>query len=328
MHIPDNYLSPSTCLTIGAVMIPIWKRAVVVVKSEVSRRKLPLLGICSAFSFLIMLFNIPIPGGTTGHAIGATFIAILLGPNAAVISVTVALVIQALFFGDGGILALGVNTFNMAFIMPFTGYYIFKLIKGNSESEKRGYIASFIGAYVGMNIGVLLTAIEFGIQPILFKNAAGLPIYSPYSLQVSVPAMLIPHILIIGVLEGIITSGAYMYIRKLSPDIIYNSKLEKRKLSMKYMNILILVMMVLSPLGIIASGSAWGEWSNEELLGLIGYIPEGMKDGFIYNALFADYGVKGLSQNAGYLISTVIGVGIIFIVINIMGKLTIAKNNN
>jgi len=71
-----------------------------------------------------MMFNVPIPGGTTGHAVGGVLAAILLGPWGACIVITVALVIQALLFGDGGITAIGANCFNMAFVLPFAGYYI------------------------------------------------------------------------------------------------------------------------------------------------------------------------------------------------------------
>ena len=80
---------------------------------------MPLLGIFAAFSFVAMMFNIPIAGGSTGHAVGGTLIAILLGPEAACLSVSVTLILQALLFGDGGILAIGANCFNMAFVLPF-----------------------------------------------------------------------------------------------------------------------------------------------------------------------------------------------------------------
>ena len=100
MHIPDNYLSPSTCATFGVVMLPVWRRASLKVKNEITRQKMPLLGVAAAFSFLIMMFNIPLPGGTTGHAIGGALIAILLGPYSAVFAVTIALAIQELFFVD------------------------------------------------------------------------------------------------------------------------------------------------------------------------------------------------------------------------------------
>lgn len=328
MHIPDNYLSPSTCAALGAVMIPVWRRAVTRVQKEISKQKLPLLGICSAFSFLVMMFNIPIPGGSSGHAVGATLIAMLLGPYAAVISITVALVIQALFFGDGGILALGANTFNMAFVMPFTGYYIYKIIKGKSENEKRNYIAAFIGSYAGINIAAFFAAIQFGIQPLLFKTASGVPIYCPYSLKVTIPSMLIPHLLIAGILEGAITAGVYMYIKKLSPGMIYHGELlGKRKLKMKPIYSLIVAMIILCPLGLIASGSAWGEWSAEQLKGLVGYVPKGIETGFNYNALLAGYGWKGLSHNIGYLVSALIGVTIILAITKLINKAMIVVRN-
>jgi len=96
MHIPDNYLSPSTCAVMAAAMVPAWTVAVKKVKKEIPREKLPMLGIGAAFTFLMMMFNVPLPGGTTGHAVGGTLLAILLGPYAACISISVALLIQAL----------------------------------------------------------------------------------------------------------------------------------------------------------------------------------------------------------------------------------------
>ena len=136
MHIPDNYLSPQTCAVVTTAMLPVWNRTIKKVKEEVTKAKIPLLGIGAAFSFLLMMFNVPLPGGTTGHAVGGTLLAILLGPYSACISVTVALLIQALLFGDGGILAFGANSFNMAFILPFFGYYVYRFVKNIVKTEK------------------------------------------------------------------------------------------------------------------------------------------------------------------------------------------------
>ena len=124
MHIPDNYLSPQTCAVMTAVMIPAWTISIKKIKAELPAGKLPLLGVAAAFSFLGMMFNIPLPGGTTGHAVGGTLTALLVGPYGACISISVALLLQALLFGDGGILAFGANCFNMAFVMPFVGYAV------------------------------------------------------------------------------------------------------------------------------------------------------------------------------------------------------------
>ncbi len=127
MHIPDGYLSPQTYIPLFGVFVSVAAVAVKKVKNEVSARNIPYLGMAAAFSFIIMMFNLPIPGGTTGHAVGSAVIAILFGPWAATVAVSVALIIQALIFGDGGITAIGANCFNMAVFMPFIAYYIFKL---------------------------------------------------------------------------------------------------------------------------------------------------------------------------------------------------------
>src|SRR5262245_57917516 len=103
MHIPDGYLSPQTYLPLLGIMLPLWAKASRVMKTTLRARHVPLFAMSAAFCFVIMMFNVPVPGGTTGHATGAALVAILLGPWAAVLSVSVALIIQALLFGDGGL---------------------------------------------------------------------------------------------------------------------------------------------------------------------------------------------------------------------------------
>ena len=134
MHIPDGYLGPATCGFFYVVMLPIWSVASKIVKNTLKVKQVPMLAIGAAFSFVIMMFNVPIPGGTTGHAVGAVLAAILLGPWAATLAVSVALILQAILFGDGGITAIGANCFNMAFVLPFTGYAFYKIISGNSTA--------------------------------------------------------------------------------------------------------------------------------------------------------------------------------------------------
>jgi cobalt/nickel transport system permease protein len=321
MHIPDNYLSPSTCAAFGAVMVPVWKRASTNIKKEITRQKMPLLGVAAAFSFLTMMFNIPLPGGTTGHAIGASLIAILLGPYSAVFAVTIALAIQALFFGDGGILAIGVNCFNMAFIMPYTAHYIFKFLKKLIPNKIGENIGAFISGYISVNMAALFTAIEFGIQPMLFHDVSGLPLYSPYGLAVSIPAMMIPHLLVVGFLEGVITLGAYNYIKKASPEIIYKGKTKK----MKPLYVIIGILILATPLGLLASGTAWGEWGAEEIQELIGFVPKGMETGFQFNSLIPDYSLGNMAEYIGYIISAGLGVIIILIIFKVLSKINLRK---
>lgn len=221
MHIPDGYLGPATSGIMYAVMLPVWAAASRIVKRTLKARRVPLLAMGAAFSFIIMMFNVPIPAGTTGHATGAVLVAILLGPWAACIAVTVALVVQALLFGDGGITAIGANCFNMAFIEVFAGYYLYKLISGRSPiTSGRRVIAAGVAGYIALNIAALSTAIMFGIQPLLHKTSGGESLYCPYGLNIAIPAMLGEHILIFGWVEAIVTALVIKYLQKQDPSLL------------------------------------------------------------------------------------------------------------
>jgi len=221
MHIPDGYLGPATSGFFYVVMLPIWAVASNVAKRTLKTKQVPLLAIGAAFSFVIMMFNVPIPAGTTGHAVGGVLAAILLGPWVACIAITVALVVQALLFGDGGITAIGANCFNMAFILPFTGYYIYRIISWNSKlNSNRRVIAAGIAGYIALNMAAFLTGVEFGLQPLLHHTASGQALYSPYGLNVAIPAMLGEHLLIFGWVEAVVTALVVKYLQKQSPDLI------------------------------------------------------------------------------------------------------------
>ena len=224
MHVPDGYISPVMTLATGLVTVPVWAIATQKVKKILNNRTIPLLAIFSALSFTIMMFNVPVPGGTTAHGVGGTLAAIILGPWAAVIVVSVALIIQALFFGDGGILAIFVNCLTMAIILPFVGYATYRLAATGSPllSNRRAWAAG-IGGYVGITVAALVVGIFLGLQPILF-NDAGKPLYSPYGLEAAVPAMLIAHMFGASVVEAVITGLGVAYLQKRHPDLLESMK--------------------------------------------------------------------------------------------------------
>ncbi len=323
MHIPENYLSPSTCAVLGAAMVPVWLVAVSKVRRHVPQEKLPLLGIAAALSFLGMMFNVPLPGGTTGHAVGGTLIAILFGPYAACLAVSVALLIQALFFGDGGILALGANCFNMAFLLPFSGYAVYSLLQKRLTSPGGRYVAAGLGAYVGINLAALAAAVEFGIQPLLFTDAAGQALYCPYPLWISVPAMMIGHLTLFGLAEVVFTTAILSYLVKTSPELFGEVQMKTGKSLYALLTGLILC----TPLGLLAAGTAWGEWDPEELAGqdflgtALGYTPAGMEQGFSFDALFPDYAVAGLPDAFGYILSAVIGTALLVLLFKMAAPL-------
>lgn len=228
MHIPDGYLSPQTYIPLYGLFVSAATLAVRKVRNAVSARNVPYLGMAAAFSFIVMMFNLPVPGGTTGHAVGSAVIAVIFGPWAAVIAVSVALIIQAMIFGDGGITAIGANCFNMAVFMPFVAYYIFKLIANNPEKKRRVYFAGFISGYMSLVLTAILTASEFGIQPIIASSSDGKALYCPYDLSIAIPAMAIEHLLLFGIVEGIITATIVSYFLKNEAGLIYSFRGGKR----------------------------------------------------------------------------------------------------
>jgi cobalt/nickel transport system permease protein len=336
MHIPENYLSPVSCAVMTAAMIPIWYHAAQKTGSTFPKEKIPFLGIGASFSFLGMMFNIPLVGGTTGHAVGGTLLAIMLGPNAACIAISIALLLQAVLFGDGGILSWGANCFNMAFILPFSGYAIYKLITRlyhNLTKKEEGTaircVASAIGSYIGINLAALCTAIEFGIQPILFSDAAGNALYCPYGLSVAIPAMMIPHLAVAGFVEAIFTVAILAFILKISPDLIFdnnafrNNSEKKRRFPIFA---LLAILIAATPLGLIASGTAWGEWGADEISNIsengtpLGYTPRGMIEGLKINTLFPDYSIDGTNSVIAYILSAIIGVALLIIIFKILSQ--------
>jgi cobalt/nickel transport system permease protein len=220
MHIPDGYLSPQTYVPFYAVFIALAARAVKKVKKQLSARIIPFLGMAAAFSFLIMMFNIPIPGGTTGHAVGAAVIALIFGPWIASVAVSVAIIIQALVFGDGGITALGANCVNIAFVMSFAAWGIYKLVAGNSHNPLRINVATFLSGYVSLTLAAVLTAFELGIQPIIAASANGTPLYAPYPLKIAIPAMAAEHLLLFGIVEGLVTLFVFRYFYNNQKELV------------------------------------------------------------------------------------------------------------
>jgi cobalt/nickel transport system permease protein len=225
MHIPDGYLGPTTYIAAWIIMIPIWIYAGRKLSRELRSRQVPLLALSAAFSFVIMMFNVPIPGGSTGHAVGGAIIGIVLGPWAAVIAISVALVLQALMFGDGGITAMAANCFNMAVVMPFAAFYIYQAISGSTEiTSSRRILAAAVAGYISLTLAAALTGFEFGIQPLLHTDANGVPLYMPYGLNVTVPAMVLEHALGFGFLEALVTALIFAYLQKADPSLLEMGK--------------------------------------------------------------------------------------------------------
>jgi cobalt/nickel transport system permease protein len=224
VHIPDGYLAPAVSLALAVPTVPVWGLATQKVKKVLNNRTVPLLAIFSALSFTIMMFNIPVPGGTTAHGVGGTLIAVVLGPWAATIAVSTALILQALFFGDGGVLAIFANCLNMGILLPFTGYATYRVLAaGSPVLSTRRAVAAGIGAYVGITVSAIAVGIELGIEPMLFSSN-GHALYSPYGLAEAVPAMLLAHAFGASIVEGLITGLGVAYLQRRHPEYLTSLK--------------------------------------------------------------------------------------------------------
>ena len=312
MHIPDAYLSPVTQAVTFVMMAPVWVVAARRTRKDLTSKQAPLLSMGAAFCFAVQMFNIPAVGGTTAHALGAALLAILVGPWAAVLGLTLCLVIQALLFGDGGILSLGANCFDMAFVAVLVSYGIYRLVSGSSEAgSPRRIVAAGLGAYVGTVTASLSAGILLGIQPLIAHDAAGHALYCPFGLSVSIPAMVMSHPLVAAPAEAIITVAALAYVSRSFPELLRAQARAKVGQSFRLARTLIWVL-VLTPLGLIAGGSAFGEWDVDTLRRMIGYTPTGAATTHdLIKPLLPDYGFAGIAgkpwEIVGYLVSALVG---------------------
>lgn len=328
VHIPDGYMSPASAAAMYGAAAPFWWIAGRKVKSVVTGQTAPLLAIFSAFSFTAMMFNVPVPGGTTAHAVGGTLAAIVLGPWAAVITVSVSLVIQALFFGDGGITTIGANCFNMAIVLPIAGYLVYRLIaQGAPALSRRRLVAAGIGSYIGINLAGLLVGLELGIQPVLWSEN-GRALYAPYSFSKAIPAMMIAHLTVAGAAEVIATVFALAYIQRAHPYLLDRSARVDAAVTKRrswQVPAIVTAVVLLVPLGLLATGSAWGEWASEELMSRkdVGYVPSGLhKYEGIWSAPFSGYKMPWLAENPSfsqeaiaYILAAVVGLALIFTIV-------------
>ena len=319
MHIPDNYLSPASCAVLAVAAAPVVGLSITKVKAQLKENKelAPMLGIAASLSFLLMMFNVPIPGGTTAHAVGGVLLSILIGPYAASLALTVALLLQALLFGDGGILALGANIFNMAIAMPFVGYAVYHFFRKQNH-ETAGVL---VGSYVGINVAAFLTAIELGIQPII-ATQGGEPLYNPYGLAVTIPAMMVTHLTIAGAVEVFFTYVIYRFVKQVAPQELYTPTSVNTTSFVKKIRYLLIALVVLSPLGLLAEGTAFGEWSADELAEMMTNVPAGIENGFSFEALFSDYTIPGTNIAVGYILSAITALLIFYI----LGKMIRTMN--
>ena len=203
MHVPDGFLSPQLTIPAWAAAAPLWVWGARRHFGHASTESLPVVGSLTALAFVIQTIMIPVPGGTSTHLVGVTLLALLYHPLVAFVCESLVLLVQALFFGAGGVTVLGVNALAMGLLGPLAGWLVHRALRGASER-----VATFLAAWVAMQVSTLAVALVLGLQHRLA------PSFFPVPLGVTLAAMMVPSLAVTGVVEGIYTLLALSLLRK------------------------------------------------------------------------------------------------------------------
>ncbi len=209
MHIPDGFISPQTYLPAYAAAAGLWAFAAHRVKRQLDADTLPFLAAYTALSFVLMMVALPLPGGTTAHAAGIGLLAVCFGGWMAFLAVSLVLAMQALLFGDGGITALPINALAMGLAGSFAALATWKLLGRLHEA-----VALFLAGWLSIVLPAVLVATVLGLQPAIAHDAGGAPLFFPFGLGVTLPAVVLPHLLV-GIGEGVLTLLGWRYLTRL-----------------------------------------------------------------------------------------------------------------
>ena len=206
MHIPDGFLDTKTWVTLSAVSAGFVALSVVRANRKLGEKHVPLMGVMSAFIFAAQMLNFPVAGGTSGHFMGAVLAAVLLGPFAGMLIMTIVLAVQCLMFQDGGITALGANIFNMGVVGSLSGYVIYLLF----STIIKGKIGKLTGAFIAGWASIVLAASACAVE---------LAVSGTIALNIALTAMAGVH-MIIGIGEALITTMVLTLILTIRPDLV------------------------------------------------------------------------------------------------------------
>lgn len=207
MHIPDGFLSAGVAAAAGVAAIVAVVIGLRVADRELDEARVPLLGVVAAFVFAAQMLNFPIAGGTSGHFLGATLAAVLLGPWLACVVMAVVLGVQAFAFADGGVTALGANVLNMGVLGALLAGGVISLVVRVFSPDRRQFLMVVaVVAWCAVMLGATATSVELALS-------------GTVPLIVSLPPMLSVHALI-GIGEAVITVGAVSAVMATRPDLI------------------------------------------------------------------------------------------------------------
>jgi cobalt/nickel transport system permease protein len=207
MHIPDGFLSPQTYLPAYALAAGAWTWAAKGMRESLDETTVPRLAMLTALAYGLGLVMVPIPGGTSGHALGIAILALVFGIRSAFLAYSLVLLLQSLLFGAGGVTALAVNALAMGLVGAAAAVAARKLLRRFGET-----LSIAVAAWLSVVIPGLIVGIVLGIQPLIAHQPDGTPLFFPFALAISLPAVLLPH-LVIGVGEAVLTVLVLRYVR-------------------------------------------------------------------------------------------------------------------
>ncbi len=199
MHIPDGFIAPQVYLPAYGVAGGLWAWSLRRIRSLLREETIPQLAVLTAFSFVVMMVMIPLPGGTSMHATGVALLALLFGVPTSFVAVSLVLALQAFVFGAGGVTALPINALAIGLAGSASAWVAYHGLRRLNES-----VALLVAGWLSVNVAALLLALVLGVQPAIAHDAAGRPLFFPFGFSVTLPAIMLPHALV-GVGEGLLT---------------------------------------------------------------------------------------------------------------------------
>jgi cobalt/nickel transport system permease protein len=307
LHIPDGFLSTAVSIVgwvLALIMIGI---AIRLTRDQLGERQIPMMGLLAAFIFAAQAINFPVAAGTSGHLLGGTLAAIVMGPWAATLIMTAVIATQGLLFQDGGLLVMGWNILNMGVFTAFTGYAVYVLMRRLiGEGTRSRFMAAFVGAWLSVEVGAIATAFELAISGT-----------SPLSL--GLPAMASVHALI-GLGEALITAGAIALLQVSRPEVLEAGETAPGRKGASFVAAGMVVALVVAILSPLASGSPDGLEAVAEREGFLNRALEPLFE------LLPDYSVPFISNEVvTTILAVAVGTFIVFGVAWVIGRTTIRK---
>ena len=313
MHIPDGFLDVKTAVATAACSATGLGVALRQLKTGLSSRRVPLMGLAAAFVFAAQMLNFPVAGGTSGHLLGAVLIAVLLGPGAAIVVMSAVLIVQCFLFADGGVLSLGANIFNMGVVAPLSGYGVYKALRVVLKGNRGQLVSVGIAAWCSTVFASVFCTGELAWSGIVAWN-------------VGFPAMANVHILI-GVGEALITTLVIAAIGHTRPDLLEENAAERPNGG--YIPPLVYGSLICIGLVIFVSPFA-SRWPDglEKVAASLGFDQKAVMQP-LTPAPLAEYQVPGLgSPSVATMLAGVVGIVIVSVLSFVLARLLVPRSEH